>query len=209
MALRFPGLMGTWGYRAKEDYVAAHADVQWWEGHLNNMILDEYQEVLGGSMADFGCNHGACTILAARNPRVNEIVGFDMNARAISRASQLLAESHEDPATVRKVSFAIAQLSAIPWPSDYFDSGIMFHVLEHIYPHDRQRVLAEIVRVMKNQASLVVVVPYERAYDDGFQHVAYFSAGSLTAALVALGLDVRDCRRDQRRDQHTPSLIYS
>ena len=58
---------------SKENYITRDPDVKEWEGHLNSVILESYKDLLSGSVADFGCNHGACTIIAARNENIKSI----------------------------------------------------------------------------------------------------------------------------------------
>lgn len=194
----------SWRYRLKEDYITAHANIEWWEGHTNNMLLQQYSTFLTGNVIDFGCNHGACTILAARNPLISSVTGIDFNRAALREARGLLGRCGESPDLKRKVSYAEAMLSALPFEDDCFDNGYMFHVIEHIYPKDRPQVLAEMRRVIRPGGHLLFALPYDHAYDDGTQHVAFFDTGSFTSVLQHAGFDVKECYRDRRTDRHTP-----
>ena len=80
----------------------------------------------------------------------------------------------------------------------------MFDVIEHIYPKDREPMFAEIRRVLRPGARMMVCTPYEHAYDDGLQHVAFFDEASLRAVMEGLGFRVLSCTRDRRPDRHTP-----
>lgn len=204
IARPFFHFMGKYKYHLKENYITANADISWWEKHINNMVLEQYQTILSGVVADFGCNHGACTILAARNPRIKQIVGFDLNSNAIDAAHQLLEKSNEPPEIIEKIRYEATHFNKIEWPSNYFDAAYMFHVLEHIFPKDRGKIFSEIVRVMKHNSGLLITVPFENAYDDGFQHVAFFNEDSLKNTMEKVGFKVVECYRDQRIDEHTP-----
>jgi SAM-dependent methyltransferase len=198
-------LLGNkWRYRLKENYITAHVNTEWWEGHINYMLLQQYASSLTGKVADFGCNHGACTILAARNPLIRSVTGIDFNRAALQEARNLLSRCGESPDLKKKVSYAEAMLSALPFEDDCFDNGYMFHVIEHIYPKDRPQVLAEIRRVIRPGGHLLFALPYDHAYDDGTQHVAFFDTGSFASVLKQAGFDVKECYRDRRTDAHTP-----
>ena len=186
--------------RLKENYITANVSLEWWEKHLNNLVLEQYQEYLKGKVADFGCNHGACTILAARNPKIEEITGFDFNEKAIKTARNLLESSNEGQA---KVHFRVAGLQDIDYADNYFDSAFMFHTLEHIYQEDHQAIFSNLKRILKSGAYFIVTTPYEKAYDDGLQHVAFFNEQSLADLIEKYGFQVLECYRDQRTDQHT------
>lgn len=189
----------------KEDYITSHQNIKWWENHINYIVLQQYANELKGTIADFGCNHGACTILAARNNNVENIVGFDLNKKAINIAKNLLKSSSESIVVKRKVRFVSSKLNRINYPDDYFDNGFMLHVLEHIYEKDRDNITRELKRVLKKDGFLLITVPYELAYDDGFQHVAFFDVKSLSNIMKTLGFTIIECYRDRRRDIHTPN----
>ena len=40
----------------------------------NTLILNDYSSILSGVVADFGCNHGACTIIASENNNIKELI---------------------------------------------------------------------------------------------------------------------------------------
>jgi ubiquinone/menaquinone biosynthesis C-methylase UbiE len=201
----FIPFLGKYKYLLRENYISQHVDISWWERHINNIVLIQYQSIIYGRVADFGCNHGACTILAARNPRITEIIGFDLNKKAINTAFRLLWSSNESEEVKKKVRFKITHLSDIKCPDNYFDSAYMFHVLEHIYPQDRSKIFSEIRRVMKREARLIITTPFEHAYNDEHQHAAFFNVESLVRLMKELGFHVVECYRDQRIDDHTPN----
>ncbi|MBX7140207.1 MAG: class I SAM-dependent methyltransferase [Chitinophagales bacterium] len=195
----------SWRYRLKENYITAHASIEWWEGHINYMLLQQYGAYLTGEVIDFGCNHGACTILAARNAGLAHITGVDFNKEALGEAGRLLQTCNEKPEVKHKVTFREASLFELPFADDSFDNGYMFHVIEHIYPADQKKVFGEMRRVIKPGGFILFALPYEHAYDDGVQHVAFFNVDSFRKTLNDFGFEVKECYRDQRPDRHTPN----
>lgn len=195
---------GRFKYLLKERYITGNLNLEWWENHINNIVLKQYSGKLTGIVADFGCNHGMCTILAARNPRVNKIVGFDMNKKAITIAREFLLSSKESIEVKNKVIFTASAFNKIDYPDNYFDNAYMLHTIEHIYESDRKSIFYNIKRLLKSGAYLLITAPFEHAYDEGFEHVAFFDVESLSGAMKNLGFEVMECYRDQRPDSHLP-----
>lgn len=187
-------------YRIKEDYITANPDVGWWENHLNHRVIREKSPEITGHIADFGCNHGACTILMARQGM--RVLGVDINPEALKLASRLKME--ENPEVRSRLEFACTRFSELPFADNSLDGGFMIDVLEHIYEEDRPLIFKEIKRVLKKGARLLIVTPFEHAYDDGYQHVAFFNEDSLKTIMSDLGVSVLDLVRDRRPDAHTP-----
>ena len=109
-------------------------------------------------MADFGCNHGACTILAARNSKIHTIVGFDLNKKAIRTAFNLLNKSSESVKVKNKVNYVVTYLTDIKWPDNYFDSAFMlWNTFGNLYSA-RDKVLQEARRVVKPDGKIILSV---------------------------------------------------
>lgn len=182
----------------KENYITRDDNIESWESHLNTIILNQYSELIKGRVVDFGCNHGACTIISARNTNIKNIVGIDINAEAISVAESLLTNCTEPIHIKNKVRYQVGNLSNLNRISDnYFDSATCFHTLEHIYPEDYNAVFSEFKRVIKDGGYFITSVPYLRAYDDP-HHVNYFDESNLSELFTSQGLDVIECYRDNR-----------
>jgi ubiquinone/menaquinone biosynthesis C-methylase UbiE len=191
-------------YCWRENYITAHPEITWWENHINYLVLKQYSNSLTGRVADFGCNHGACTILAARNPNISEIIGIDINPQSIKCAHELLESSKESVDTKNKIKFLASNCKKLNFDDDYFDSAYLFHVIEHLLPEDRDLILKEIKRVLKNNGTFLITLPYLHAYDD-FHHVEYFDEEKITQIMKKAGFQVLECYRDRRSDEHTPA----
>lgn len=183
---------------SKESYITRDANIENWESHLNSIILNQYNEIIKGRVADFGCNHGACTIISARNKNIQNIVGIDINYESILVAENLLNTCNESEDIKSKVRYQVGDLTNLNRISnDYFDSATCFHTLEHIYPEDYYVVFSEWKRVIKDGGYFIVSVPYLNAYDDPC-HVNYFDEISLSKLFSENGFEVVECYRDNR-----------
>jgi len=183
---------------SKESYITRDANIENWESHLNTIILNQYSDIIKGRVADFGCNHGACTIIAARNTNIKSIVGIDINSESILVAENLLSNCNESLEIKSKVRYQVGDLTNLNRISDnYFDSATCFHTLEHIYIEDYDKVFSEWKRVIKDDGHFIVSVPYLNAYDDPC-HVNYFDENILSELFTKQGFKVVDCYRDNR-----------
>lgn len=195
--IRFFRGIGKDRYARKEDYVYDTA-MDWFERHLNAVLLREKADVIRGTVLDLGCNHGLAAIHLAR--RGERVVGVDLNRaalrRAVSQAGSILAGG------ARNVLFLNGVLQSLPLKSDSFDAALLFDVLEHIYPDDYDRVFPEIFRVVKPGGVLFLVTPQGRHYDD-HAHVAYFHTSGEVASIVSrYGFLVEEIVLDERPDEH-------
>jgi ubiquinone/menaquinone biosynthesis C-methylase UbiE len=183
---------------SKESYITRDANIENWESHLNTIILNQYSDIINGRVGDFGCNHGSCTIISARNPNIKSIVGIDINSKSILVAENLLVNCNESSETKSKVRYQVGDLTNLNRISDnYFDSATCFHTLEHIYIEDYNKVFSEWKRVIKDGGHFIVSVPYLNAYDDPC-HVNYFDENKLSELFTQHGFEVVECYRDNR-----------
>lgn len=202
----FPEIRKKMKYE-KENYITRDPDISNWESHLNSIILSQYSDKLHGKVADFGCNHGACTIIAARNSSIKSITGIDLNKEAISVARKLLLECDEDLETKERVRFSVASLTNLNrFKNNEFDSAFCFDTLEHIFIQDYPEVFSEWKRVLKDGANFIVSVAYLKAYDDP-THVNYFDENSLSQLFTSYGFEVNECYRDQREQFDCLNLV--
>jgi len=188
-------------YLIKEGYITYHPYISWWENHLNHTLIQELQPIISGLIADFGCNHGACSILMARQG--NRVIGLDINTEALKIANTL--KNKETIEVQRKIDFGNSRLRNIPLADKSLDGAFMIDVLEHIYAKDRSNIFKEVKRVLKKKAKLFIVTPLNHAYDDGYQHVAFFNEESLREILCNDGFTIIKIEIDRRMDLHTPN----
>jgi len=189
--------------RSKENYITANPNPEWWTKHLNAIVLKEAREngwLVSGRIGDFGCNHGACTILAARLGW--HVTGIDMNRDAISLAKEMKFKEQKEISS--RLEFICSRFDHLPLEDACLDGGYIFDVIEHIYPKDRRAIFSELHRVLKPGARLLITTPFDHAYDDGLQHVAFFVESTLSDMLTEGGWQVNWIVRDRRPDFHTP-----
>ena len=100
---------------------------------------------------DVGCAHGAHALAAAG--RVKQVVGVDYDVIHLRTANARARALGID--NVRMIALDITR--PFPFPDSSFDAGLFLDVIEHLEP--RQQVLAEIARVLKPGARLLVSAP--------------------------------------------------
>jgi ubiquinone/menaquinone biosynthesis C-methylase UbiE len=96
-----------------------------------------------------------------------------------------------------KVAFVCANLLSIPAENNVFDFLMSFHTLEHIYPEDVDKVVAEFYRILKPGGYFVISIPYDHAYPDPC-HVAFYVESSLRELFEKHGFFTIHCHKDDR-----------
>ena len=186
----------------KESYLTRDPNIDSWRDHLNSKILDDYKSILSGTVADFGCNPGACTIIASENSNIKEIIGIDINQKSLDVANDLIGKHHIK--NIKYLRSNLTELSQIP--ASYFDNAFSFHTLEHIYVDDYDLVFLEWKRVIKNGGHFIVSVPYEKAYDDPC-HMNYFNEDSISTLFKKYDFEVLEAYRDTRNNFDCLNLV--
>jgi ubiquinone/menaquinone biosynthesis C-methylase UbiE len=186
----------------KESYITRDLNVEIWREHLNTNILNDYSSILTGVVADFGCNHGACTIIASENKNIKEIIGIDINKESLGIANDLTIQHG-----VKNIKYLHSNLTdLLEIPSSYFDNAFSFHTLEHIHINDYDLVFSEWKRVIKNEGHFIISVPYEHAYDDPC-HMNYFNESSISDLFIKYGFDIVEVYRDTRNNFDCLNLV--
>ncbi len=191
----------------KETYITRDANIEEWETHLNATLLNQYQDYLFGVCADFGCNHGACTIISSKNKLISKLVGIDINEESLFVASKLLNEymdSNRGDLNITYLHSDLRNLSTIS--DDYFDSAYSFHTLEHIFIDDYDSVFSEWKRVLKHNAPFLISIPYEQACYD-LTHTNFFNETNLTELFKKYNFTILECYRDRRLNNDCLNLL--
>jgi SAM-dependent methyltransferase len=179
----------------KESYITR-------DPNLNTNILNDYSSILTGVVADFGCNHGACTIIASENKNIKEIIGIDINKESLNIANDLTVKHG-----VKNIKYLHSNLTdLLEIPSSYFDNAFSFHTLEHIHINDYDLVFSEWKRVIKNEGHFIISIPYEHAYDDPC-HMNYFNESSISDLFIKYGFDIVEVYRDTRNNFDCLNLV--
>lgn len=173
-------------YLLKENYVTRDANPDLWSTHSNIILFKRYEKYITGDVLDIGCNHGATTFHLSYNPYVKTISGADINSDALKVALKIF-ENCKKPYQFHDINIVD---DYIHWK---FNSIVCFHTFEHIFPEDVDKFLQNIRNMMCANAHLIIAVPYDKTYDDGHQHVAYYTSETLSEPFVRNGFKVVEC----------------
>jgi SAM-dependent methyltransferase len=169
--------------RSEYDIMFANEDHHWWFTGTRRVILDVARHALSGSeskakVLDVGCGTGATL---SRLSHVAQVCGVEMERSAIvhcrGRGIQRLAR---------------AQGECLPFADDSFDLVMALDVIEHI--HDDQAAVAELVRVARPGATVLITVPAHpflwSAHDEALHHKRRYRKKELKNVLVSAGLKI-------------------
>ncbi len=123
---------------------------------LNEKCIDKIKaDVVGTKLLDVGCGRGYLVNILEKN---HAVTGVDFVEQKNSRATN-------------KSPFIKADIGALPFADNSFDTVICTHTLEHV--KDIDLALKELRRVCKHK--LILVVPQQRPYQYTFDlHVHFF-----------------------------------
>jgi 2-polyprenyl-3-methyl-5-hydroxy-6-metoxy-1,4-benzoquinol methylase len=118
---------------------------------LANKILKILDWDRKGLLLDVGCSHGAFDFELAR--RGYTVIGVDINKESIDVGNKI-----KNSLRVKNISFHHMDILANNFPDKRFDTIIMFETLEHI--REDGRVMEEFRRILKDDGTIIVSVPY-------------------------------------------------
>jgi len=124
------------------------------------MLTVDYEQLgigPGTAVIDVGCGAGRHSFEAYR--RGADVIAFDQNATELADVDtmlQAMGKAGEAPESA-KAQVVVGDARALPYPDRTFDCVIASEVLEHI--PDDERVIAELVRVLKPGGALAITVP--------------------------------------------------
>ncbi len=137
-----------------------------------------------GDVLDVGSGDGAAAAFVA--PYCRSLTCIDTNPRMIDAAAERLAR-------FENVKTLEADVHALPFPADSFDSVLLFHTLT--YTEKPKFALDECARVLRRGGRVVVLALDAHEQEEITAHYgerhAGFSAASLTKLLTRAGLLVR------------------
>jgi 2-polyprenyl-3-methyl-5-hydroxy-6-metoxy-1,4-benzoquinol methylase len=138
----------------EENYIIRDISPDCWRPHINAKVIARYIHLMGGHIADIGCNHGACTWLMSEYANIERVTGIDVNCDAVRVAT----ENNKNDKIEYRCENVVESLTG------QFDHAFSFHTLEHILQADIQPFLRNIRRAVSGL--LVVSIPYERWHND-------------------------------------------
>ena len=134
--------------------------------------------VAGLDVLDVACGEGYGSALLAS--RAAKVIGADIAASAVEHA-------REQYARVTNLEFRQADCAALPFADASFDTVLLLEVLEHVA--DARGVLAEISRVLKPGAVLLISVPFLYPIHDAPHDYLRFTPSGIDAELSANGFE--------------------
>lgn len=116
-----------------------------------NGIADKVKLPAGGTCLDVGCGSGALTIaVAKRNPQAT-VVGLDRWGKEYKSFSQPLCEQNAIAEGVSdNTKFVQGDAKSLDFPDETFDAVVSNYVYHNIPHADRQKLLKETLRVLKD-----------------------------------------------------------
>ena len=129
---------------AKENYLHTDWDLKRRQGHIYNTLLSEHADILKGENLMLGCNMGSTLQLI--ESLGHRVIGMDTNAEAIDSGAQ-------------EVSSVVGDALDMDFRASHFDTIIAFDFIEHIYPSDMPKLIAECMRVLKPKGKVFAFSP--------------------------------------------------
>ena len=144
----------------------------------------------GGTCLDVGCGSGALTIeIAKRNPSA-AVTGCDRWGKEYASFSQKLCEQNARAEKVQNAVFVPGDAAALPFADGTFDALTSNYVYHNIPSRDRQALLLETLRVLKDGGTFAIhdlmsADRYgdmeqfmEKLRDDGYRNVELIPTGN-------------------------------
>jgi len=193
-------------YKVKEAPLVERP-LEWAARHHVHLLLGQHEQVFGGGrVLEIGPNQGNEAILQARKGHMIHML--DINVPALRGAKNHIAVQPDGKELAMRL-FPVAGLAqAMPFKAGSFGGVYMFDVIEHIFRRDRNSVLAGIKEILKPGGYLLIGCPNGHAYDDGTQHVCFYSRKSLDTFLRKMGFDVEYVKNYREVDKNNEKHNY-
>lgn len=133
--------------------------------YRNFLLYPVLSRMLHGKILDFGCGIG-------------DFLKYKKNSAGVDVNQQLVSYCQSHGLDARLI-----QDGCIPYPDSSFDSVVMDNVLEHIPEGDADRVIKDIMRVLRPDGTLLVGVPGRKGYAADSDHKCFYTGADLEALL--------------------------
>jgi len=176
--------------------------IDYWWSHFNAEAYRWCQDYITGRVFEIGCNIGMACLLAAQDPRVEHVYGFDVNPRAIESAIRyrdFLGFQEKITYHVHDFAGYAPMWDELEW---CFDAAMCFHTLEHIFEQDLERFLQNIWGMLEPSGYFLVSVPRGTAHNSP-NHVTRFTM----ASLIDLVVQSADFTLADRLDQDNGNIL--
>jgi SAM-dependent methyltransferase len=120
----------------------------------------------GARILDVGSPKDLAVMLARH--RGYEVVATDILPSAIHLSRRYASVQGLEGQGPGRVHSEVQDGRALPYANDSFDAVYSVSVLEHIPDHGDSRAIGELIRVVRPGGTVVVTVPYDRAYRETF-----------------------------------------
>ena len=170
---------------SKENYQSPSPEIAIWREHINAVVVERYRDIIIGYVADFGCNNGIMVQIISENPKVTQVIGFDINEDALKTARELFPNP--------KTSFHQFDLvnGEVHSKRNFFSAAYSFHTLEHIFPEDLPKFLNNIRQFLVPGAPIVFSIPYLHHHEDP-NHTDFYTPDSLKTVLESSSFKTAD-----------------
>jgi ubiquinone/menaquinone biosynthesis C-methylase UbiE len=122
------------------------------EDKLRRVTVTSAQVKPGDCVLEVGCGTGTLTLEAKRHAGPSgKVFGIDILPGMIEVSQKKAVQANLD------VAFQIGSIDAIPFPENYFDVVMCSFMIFHMSEERRQKGIAEIYRVLKQQGRLFIL----------------------------------------------------
>lgn len=133
--------------------------------YRNYLLYPVLSRMLHGRVLDFGCGIGDFL------KYMKNSVGVDVNQQLVDYCQSCDLDA------------SLIRDGCISYPDSSFDSVVMDNVLEHISEADADRVIGEIMRVLRPSGTLLVGVPGQKGYAADSDHKCFYTVQDLESLL--------------------------
>lgn len=110
----------------------------------------------GGRGLDVGCGSGALAIACAKRNPQGAMLGLDRWGKEYASFSKPLCQRNAEAEGVGNISFVKGDAAKLEFPDESFDAVTSNYVYHNITGVDRQKLLLETLRVLKNGGSFAI-----------------------------------------------------